>query len=220
MKLWAEKEIKNACDELLVGRTYSTGSNYLAYQAVRRLVYNYLDAQKKEIEDGANVYVVALEEKLETTLDVDGVKVRLYGIADRIDMYDGNLRVIDYKTGRVEKKDMKMDDMELLRSSYIDEGGVEHLFSQGKSMQLLFYAYIYMQMMKEKGGNIDSVRVGIESLRKPGEGTMMLTLDGREDISLDDMEKYEERIKGVIREMMDEDVPYLELGAIYYDILS
>ena len=118
------------------------------------------------------------------------------------------------------KKDMKMDDMELLRSSYIDEGGVEHLFSQGKSMQLLFYAYIYMQMMKEKGENIDSVRVGIESLRKPDEGTMMLTLDGREDISLDDMEKYEERIKGVIREMMDKDVPYLELGTIYYDILS
>lgn len=220
MKLWAEKEIKNAFDELLVGRTYSTGSNYLAYQAVRRLVYNYLDVQKKEIEDGAKVYVVALEEKLETTLDVDGVKVRLYGIADRIDMYDGVLRVIDYKTGRVEKKDMKIDDMELLRSSYVDEGGVEHLFSQGKSMQLLFYAYIYMQMMKEKGENIDSVRVGIESLRKPGEGTMMLTLDGREDISLDDMEKYEERIKGVIREMMDKDVPYLELGAIYYDILS
>ena len=153
-------------------------------------------------------------------MDVDGVKVRLYGIADRIDMYDGNLRVIDYKTGRVEKKDMKIDDMELLRSSYIDEGGIEHLFSQGKSMQLLFYAYIYMQMMKEKGENIDSVRVGIESLRKPGEGTMMLTLDGREDISIDDMEKYEERIKGVIREMMDKDVPYLELGTIYYDILS
>ena len=57
-------------------------------------------------------------------------------------------------------------------------------------------------------------------MRKPDEGTMMLTLDGREDISLDDMEKYEERIKGVIREMMDKDVPYLELGTIYYDILS
>jgi phosphate starvation-inducible protein PhoH len=163
---------------------------------------------------------VGLEEKLDVEIELDGVKVRLYGVADRIDMYNGVLRVVDYKTGKVDEKDLKVEDMSVLRSSYVDDEKVEHIFSYGKFFQLMFYAYVYIKMKDRQGVKIDSFGVGIDSLRKPAGGVMPLKINGREQLSAMDIAEYEHRLYDVLREMINKDEPYVELGTIYYDILS
>ena len=220
MKVWVDKEVKCAFDELLTGRSYKTGTNFLAFQAVKRIIHNYLSCQMKEIEEGNDICPVGLEEKLDVEIELDGVKVRLYGVADRIDMYNGVLRVVDYKTGKVDEKDLKVEDMSVLRSSYVDDEKVEHIFSYGKFFQLMFYAYVYIKMKDRQGVKIDSFGVGIDSLRKPAGGVMPLKINGREQLSAMDIAEYEHRLYDVLREMINKDEPYVELGTIYYDILS
>ena len=220
MQMWVEKEVKCAFDELLKGRSYKAGSNFLAFQAVKRIVHNYLSCQMKEIEAGNDICVVALEENLSVNIELDGITVKLYGQADRIDMYNGVLRVVDYKTGRVESSDLNVEDMEILRSSYVSEDGEEHLFSYGKFFQVMFYAYLYIKMKEQEGIKIASFTAGIDSLRKPAGGVMPLKINGREHLTAMDIADYERKLCDVLREMIDKDVPYVELGTTYYDILS
>ena len=218
--MWVEKEVKCAFDEVLKGRSYKAGSNFLAFQAVKRIVHNYLSCQMKEIESGNDICPVALEEKLDVKIELDGMKVRLYGVADRIDMYNGVLRVVDYKTGKVEGKDLSVDDMGVLRSSYVSDEGEEHLFSYGKFFQVMFYAYLYIKMKEKEGVKIDSFVAGIDSLRKPAGGVIPLKINGREHLTAMDIADYESKLCDILREMVDKEVPYVELGTIYYDILS
>ena len=53
---------------------------------------------------------------------------------DRIDTYDGITRIIDYKTGLVNKSDVTISDWDLILSDYKNIA---------KAFQLLTYAYIF-----------------------------------------------------------------------------
>ena len=110
--------------------------------------------------------------------------------------------------------------MEILRSSYVSEDGEEHLFSYGKFFQVMFYAYLYIKMKEQEGIKIASFTAGIDSLRKPAGGVMPLKINGREHLTAMDIADYERKLCDVLREMIDKDVPYVELGTTYYDILS
>ena len=60
------------------------------------------------VESGSNAFrIIGLERKLK--MDIDGIE--FIGFADRIDTYrPGVVRIVDYKTGRVEHDDVKIDD--------------------------------------------------------------------------------------------------------------
>lgn len=49
--------------------------------------------------------VMSLEESLRATLEVDGRKRSLAGTLDRVDERDGELRILDYKTGHIPRHD-------------------------------------------------------------------------------------------------------------------
>ncbi len=91
----------------------------------------------------------------------------LKGKADRIDVINNQLRIVDYKTGSVDAKDLKIDT-------------VAEVLEKPKAFQVLFYAYLYA-----KEQNLEQVAItsGIVSLRKPSNGFMPLIINKNEVIT-------------------------------------
>ena len=115
------------------------GYNYLNHVKVDQQLKNYLNYTSKQL-DGKELVILKTEEKLKARLRTDQSEFIVSGRADRIDQYDGQTRVIDYKTGKVDSADLKKpvhhlgeDEMEYLRQI------------PDKALQLLLYKYMYLK---------------------------------------------------------------------------
>ena len=65
--------------------------------------------KKKQINAGHELKIIALEQEVSLSIKLaSGALVRLKGIIDRVDYFDGQLRIIDYKTGKIEGSDLKI----------------------------------------------------------------------------------------------------------------
>jgi ATP-dependent helicase/nuclease subunit B len=127
---------------------YLKGKNYLSFTMALELTKRFLKHEKNLIQKtGKNIAIEALEERLEHTFEVEifGTKkqVKLKGFADRVDSIDDEIRIIDYKTGKVEKGDVGKSlskwagtDEELLVKLSIE---CKHFF------QLMTYSYLYFK---------------------------------------------------------------------------
>ena len=127
---------------------YLKGKNYLSFTMALELTKRFLKHEKSIIKKtGKAIAIEALEEKLEDTLEIEifGTKktVKLKGFADRVDSIDDEIRIIDYKTGKVDKSDVGKSfsrpkwegtDEELLVKLSIE---CKHFF------QLMTYTYLY-----------------------------------------------------------------------------
>ncbi|PRY11990.1 PD-(D/E)XK nuclease superfamily protein [Pontibacter ummariensis] len=139
----AEK-VKREFSKVTLGAKPERGMNYLLYKVAVEVLEKYL--QKLKASDELPLYVLRLEETLATTLSVqvgdEVVNVRIAGKADRIDLTGHELRVIDYKTGKVEQHQLtvKAEDLEL------------HFLSDpkyGKARQLWLYEYVLKRVLEE-----------------------------------------------------------------------
>ena len=138
----------------------SFGKNLLIVKVAENMVRRFLLAEKKYLEqNGGQIEIVMLEENLESVIQVadtvsgEVFKVKIHGKADRIDRVEGVTRIIDYKTGKVENKELKLDMITDLQDK--DE--------PGKLLQVLTYAIMYSDMQAVPPGQLIS---GIISLRK------------------------------------------------------
>jgi hypothetical protein len=127
---------------------YLKGKNYLSFTMALELTKRFLKHEKSLIQKtGKSIAIEALEERLEDTLEIEifGTKktVKLKGFADRVDSIDDEIRIIDYKTGKVDKSDVGKSfsrpkwegtDEELLVKLSIE---CKHFF------QLMTYTYLY-----------------------------------------------------------------------------
>jgi RecB family exonuclease len=138
----------------------STGKNLLIIKVAENMVKRFVLAEKKSLEqNGGNIEIVMLEENLESAIEIadagsgEVFRVKIHGKADRIDRLRDVIRIIDYKTGNVENKDLKIDQISNLREK--DE--------PGKLLQVLMYALMYAEMQPSPPAQLIS---GIISLRK------------------------------------------------------
>ena len=116
------------------GRSTEGRNEFLRSVAQTQLTH-VLRREKQLIEEGHRIDIVALEEDMEPyTLSTDPQPVRLAGRVDRIDRLDGQLRIIDYKTGRV-------DDSEISIRGELDEQNMP-----GKWLQLMCYTLIFRRL--------------------------------------------------------------------------
>ena len=80
-----------------------SGKNVLALAAIKRNIQNIIAHEQGEIQAGNVIEIVALEQKLSMTQSVTGISgpVTYKGTVDRVDRFNGNIRVLDYKTGHL-----------------------------------------------------------------------------------------------------------------------
>lgn len=136
----------------------STGKNLISYHVIIKYIENFIDAEIREL-DKYTTKIIALEQKLSITLNIPGIAypVILKGKLDRIDEVDGTLRIIDYKTGKVEKRNVELIDWDSLVEDY----------QYSKAFQLLCYSYMYTRLHPS-----ENVNAGIISLKNLKEGTL------------------------------------------------
>jgi len=116
------------------------GKNYLSLQIAHKLTKNFLKLEKQLIIEATNrnqkIKIIDKEADLSSSLLVDGVDFKLSGKADRVDFEGDTLRIIDYKTGRVEQSEIVFTEF----AELIDNP------KKSKAFQLLMYAYLYLKM--------------------------------------------------------------------------
>ena len=111
------------------------GKNLIIYNIAKRYVSNFLNQELKLIAESREVIIRHIESDLRTEIQVPGLEFPIFiaGKVDRIDEVDGTIRVIDYKTGKVEQGKVEIVDWEDISTDYTK-------FS--KPFQILMYAYM------------------------------------------------------------------------------
>lgn len=111
------------------------GRNLLAFEVAKRNIFNFLKEEKKLIISGDAVKILALETKLERTFTSKKLPypVKIAGNVDRIEMRNNVIRIIDYKTGKVDQNQLRISDWQ----------GLTTEIKNDKIIQLLCYALLY-----------------------------------------------------------------------------
>ncbi len=178
------------------------GKNLLAFESAKRSILNFLRLEKQLISDGDQVSILFLEEKFERTIEDSRLPypVKIAGLVDRIELRNGNIRIIDYKTGRIEKSNVELAD-------WNDFFGNE---KKDKIIQLLSYVFMY----EEKAEN-RAIETGIISFKNLKSGFLPFGFrssrtEVQNTITPEIIEEYKEQTIGLLSEILDPDFPFQE----------
>ncbi len=198
-KLLTEKFLKHYSDGDL-----ETGKNYLLYRVALRMIYNYLDNERKDIRSRASnnsfITVVSLENSYISSVLLntdDKHPVNLKGFVDRVDKIENLYRIIDYKTGKVEAKELKVNQWDdLLKNPDI-----------AKSFQLLCYSWLFFEANEE----VEQIQPSIISFRNPSHGLYKMHHPSSDDgkITRNNIKEFEESVlKPLLKELFDPSEPF------------
>jgi ATP-dependent helicase/nuclease subunit B len=152
--------IKASFAELFGNPELNNGYNHLYYQMAVRLSELRIKNDKNWFAKEPDLIISALEEKLERKLQVGKLQVLLKGTADRIQESNYEIQILDYKSGSVQERDLKLP----------DEIGFENI--PDKALQLLTYSWLAEGMNKE--GNSKNIKAGILPLKKSSKDVLWL----------------------------------------------
>ncbi|WP_313806664.1 PD-(D/E)XK nuclease family protein [Flavobacterium sp.] len=159
MLLLANEEVEKQFRLVYKEGEIKKGKNLLAFEVAKRNVFNFLNAEKKQIEDGNTVKVLQLEAKLSCEIEDERLPypVKIAGNVDRIELRNDRIRIIDYKTGKVELRNVQLKTWEGLTTDIKND----------KIIQLLCYALMY-----QSEANDTSIEAGIISFKNMKAGFM------------------------------------------------
>lgn len=179
-----------------------TGKNKIIFEVSKKYIHNFLNEELKLIHQNKQLKIIALEKKLEVEIVVEGIDfpIKLKGTVDRIDELDGITRIIDYKTGKVESNQLKMNEFNLISKDY----------KYTKALQVMLYSYMFAATSKTSNSIIQS---GIISFKNLKEG--FLKMNFSEEFRGKDYEVSEERmtnfmmaINDLIIEILNPEIPF------------
>lgn len=177
------------------------GRNLLAYEVAKRNVYNFLKLELSEIEKGDAIKILALEQTFERTL-VDSklpFPVLIKGNVDRIEERNGKIRIVDYKTGKVEQTSVTLKQW----------NGLTEDIKYDKIIQVLAYAFMY-----EKHANGLEIEAGIISFKNLKTGFLPFKFKENKEtveiISTEIMENYLQQIVNLLCEILNPEKPFEE----------
>ena len=85
----------------------NTGENYFMLQVAKEQIKRFVKNQKEELKNHEYT-IIGLERELFGKIQINSnLQIKIYGVADRIETIDSITRIGDYKTGKVEPKDLK-----------------------------------------------------------------------------------------------------------------
>ncbi|MGM1054793.1 MAG: PD-(D/E)XK nuclease family protein [Bacteroidota bacterium] len=185
----------------------STGKNLLIFEVVKRYVTNFLKTELEELKSGKIIQIREIETNLKTPLVMEELDfpVNIRGNVDRVDITDGILRIIDYKTGKVLQNQLEITDWDLLTSDYD---------KYAKPFQVLMYGTMLLQD-SNPGLTVEAGVISFKNLKagflkfaekdKPGRGAI-------KKIAIDEviLEKFQEQLKKLILEICDPKIAFNE----------
>lgn len=198
----ANEEVEKQFREVYKEGEIKKGKNLLAFEVAKRNVFNFLNDEKKNIEEKDDaVKVLALETSLECLLEDERLPypIKIAGNVDRIEQRNGKIRIIDYKTGKVELRNVQLKSWNGLTSEIKND----------KIIQLLCYACMYEQEL-----NGMELEAGIISFKNMKAGFMPFGF--KEDkladtlITPERLANFKTEIIRLINEILNSELPFEE----------
>ena len=177
------------------------GRNLLAFEVAKRNVSNFLKVELESIKNGDAIKILALEETFERILNHPNLPfpVLIKGNVDRIEERNGIIRIIDYKTGKVEKGNVSLKTWK----------GLTEDIKSDKIIQVLAYAFMYEHHAKEK-----PIEAGIISFKNLKAGFLSFNFKEEKEvfsiINGEVLGNYLEQMVFLLCEILDETVPFEE----------
>lgn len=192
------------------------GKNYLLKYIAGWLIARFLEKEKNI----APFQLLAQETDLRAPLIVrlpnesTDLTILLKGTADRIDICNGKLRIVDYKTGTFNKTDLSAQSPEELLANP----------QKSKVVQLLIYKYLLIRYLQNDKGkklpaaapfaqDFGNVVSGFYFFRKLNEGFQPYTLKDEPATVAEFLEYVENFIQTIVAEMLNPQVPFAERSA-------
>ena len=115
------------------------GRNLLYFEIAKRNLFNFFKNEITNIENGDDIKILHLEHPLEWIVDNPKLPyaVKIKGTVDRIEIRNGKLRIIDYKTGKVESRNLTLSSWDNLTENIDNE----------KIIQILCYALMLQNQL-------------------------------------------------------------------------
>ncbi len=185
-----ERKIPAAIDlaikEEFSGNGLLEGKNILLRHVMIELIQKVLKIDKMDLP----IIIRFLEEKFYHPIQIDiDHAVLLYGIIDRVDETAGVVRIIDYKTGKVDSANPE---------------NMEQIFHDPKfkeQFQTYFYAYLFSK------GNVEKpVKAGVLAVKNLSDGIKYL--NGDEAISTEQFKEFESGLIALISAIMNPERPF------------
>ena len=180
------------------------GSNFLIFEIMKKLIKNFLNQEKNAVSKGNTIKIISIEEKFNKALVIKGLNfpINIKGTVDRIDLYNDTYRVIDYKSGLINKSNLSFKDWK----SIVSDEKKSPLF------QVLIYSYVF----RDKIDNSKEVQAGVIPFNNYNNEFIPVSLLEnnlkRCILNLDDeiFENFEKQFFSVIYEIFDKKKPFLK----------
>ena len=179
------------------------GKNLLAFEVAKRHVQNFLKMEIAEFDQDPDlsVKIIALEKRFERQLVHETLPypVLIGGSVDRIEERNGKIRIVDYKTGKVEKRNIRLNTW----------GGLTQDIKNDKIIQVLAYAFMFAPHAAGR-----DVEVGIISFKNMRAGFMPFSfVEDKHEITVVTeaiLQAYQNELALLLREILDADIPFEE----------
>ncbi|MDP1814348.1 MAG: PD-(D/E)XK nuclease family protein [Leadbetterella sp.] len=112
---------------------FDSGMNLILISVVKKIIEKYF--YKRESEFGGNFKILGIEKELTSIQAICNVELKLKGVIDKIELHPFGLRIIDYKTGKVELKDLHLDKDNDLAETLLNP-------EKSKLRQLIIYYFL------------------------------------------------------------------------------
>ena len=199
-----DKIVKNQFKIIYNNGQFKSGKNLIILEVAIKYISDFIKIEIESISSGDRIQIIGIEEDFNVKFQSEKFKdeINLKGQIDRIDNFNGKLRIIDYKTGKkIEKRELNLSNWENLEMDY---DKIKNWF------QLLFYAYAYNMTNNQ---NLPT-EVGIISFKNLKSGLLKFNFGTRFDnksiISDDILKNYKILLENILTEIMDSNMSFVE----------
>ena len=169
----------------------------IIYKVLKNTIKKLIQTDIDKINKGIKLKIIDIESKLEIDLVTEKTKIKykLKGTVDRIQSENGDIRIIDYKTGSFEPYKLSF-------------GSYQDLIDKKKkeAFQLLCYCLMYTYNNK----TTQNLNAGIISFKNLNSGLISLKKSKTQNYNQEELDNFKKVLDNVIEEIFDSNLSFSE----------
>ena len=177
------------------------GQNKLVLKTLKKLIIDFLKNELNLINSGHEIKIIDIEKPFDYNLRISKSlpPIKLVGKIDRIDIFDGEIRIIDYKTGIIKSGNMVLKNFDQLRENH----------TMAPLFQLLLYSLVSKDTF-DKGSKVKAVIISLREQKNYCK-ELKYTVENQEKKYLQSevLIEFEEFLKKIFSELFDLKTPFV-----------